>query len=305
MTSEAKIGLLLGLVVIVIIALVVNGLPSFHKNDKSNDLTRDMVRLDNGSAALGEGERQVTRDIQNLNLQSPSQQSGLQPPSQQVNNEIRSITPTPQNAKAGQGNFSNTAPIQTLSVGNSQQIPTAGQVPPNVIIGGKQTNTSQNTATGVQTSTRITTQAEQKTYTVKSGDSLASISIQFYGKSEGNRLVNIDRIFNANKNVLKAKDEIYEGQKLVIPPLPASQTTSAPTTTPGRTTASDTANTTLVGPVQPSNDYVVADGDNLWKIAEAKLGNGIRYTEIVKMNPALEGSANNIKVGMKLKLPVK
>jgi nucleoid-associated protein YgaU len=298
MTSEAKIGLLLGLVVIVIIALVVNGLPSFHKNDKSNDLTRDMVRLDNGSAALGEGERQVTRDIQNLNLQSPSQQSGLQPPSQQVNNEIRSITPTPQNAMAGQGNFSNTPPpIQTLSVGNNQPVP--NQVPSNVIIGGRQTNTAQ-----IQPSPGTTILPAQKTYTVKSGDSLASISIQFYGQSEGNRLVNIDRIFNANKNILKAKDEIYEGQKLVIPPLPAS-TTSTTINTTSRITTSNTANQNLVGPVQPSNDYVVADGDNLWKIAEAKLGSGIRYTEIVKLNPALEGNANNIKVGMKLRLPVK
>ncbi|HEY5140445.1 MAG TPA: hypothetical protein VIJ25_14180, partial [Methylococcales bacterium] len=43
MTTDAKIGLLLGLVFIVIIAFVINGLPSFHNNSASNDLTRDYV----------------------------------------------------------------------------------------------------------------------------------------------------------------------------------------------------------------------------------------------------------------------
>ena len=120
-------------------------------------------------------------------------------------------------------------------------------------------------------------QAAPKTYTVKSGDSLASIAIQFYGQKEGNRRVNVDRIFNANKNVLKTADEIFDGQKLVIPPLPPSESAAATSTSTLTSTNSPSkTNTSFVGPVLPSNsvEYVVADGDSLWKIAEAKLGSG-------------------------------
>ena len=109
MTSEAKIGLLLGLVVIVIIALVVNGLPSFHKNDSTNEMTESIVRLDNNPAALGAREREVSRDIQSISYQTPAGQSGPgDPPSQQSNNDVRSILAAPQSIPSNQqqGNFS-------------------------------------------------------------------------------------------------------------------------------------------------------------------------------------------------------
>ena len=39
MTSDAKIGLLLGLVFIFLIAFIINGLPSFNNNKDNNELT--------------------------------------------------------------------------------------------------------------------------------------------------------------------------------------------------------------------------------------------------------------------------
>ncbi|MGA2094604.1 MAG: hypothetical protein ABSH16_14575 [Sedimentisphaerales bacterium] len=39
MTSDAKIGLLLGLVFIFVIAFIINGLPGFHHKDDGNKLT--------------------------------------------------------------------------------------------------------------------------------------------------------------------------------------------------------------------------------------------------------------------------
>ncbi len=287
MTSEAKIGLLLGLVVIVIIALVVHGLPSFHKNDTSNDSTDNTITLGDNPGALGQQEREVSRVIRTINEQTPSGPGGLTAPDPQLNSDVRSILAAPQTVP----NNPQTAPAITTTQTPSGSTPT-------VIIGSQP-------QTQVSTTSRITqtaTQSANKSYTVKSGDNLASIAIQFYGQSEGNRLVNIDRIFNANKNILKAKDEIFEGQKIVIPPLPASETASSSTTSKSST---NTANTNFVGPVQPSNEYVVADGDNLWNIAASRLGNGTRYTEIVKLNPVLEGNVNNIKAGMKLKMPAK
>ena len=58
MTSDAKIGLLLGLVFIFIIAFLINGLPSFHSRN-NNELTTNGVGLQNNPPGLAARERQV------------------------------------------------------------------------------------------------------------------------------------------------------------------------------------------------------------------------------------------------------
>jgi nucleoid-associated protein YgaU len=55
---------------------------------------------------------------------------------------------------------------------------------------------------------------EAQYYDVKSGDSLSKIAKQFYGDAN-----QYNRIFEANKPMLKDPDEIYPGQKLRIPAL--------------------------------------------------------------------------------------
>ncbi len=53
-------------------------------------------------------------------------------------------------------------------------------------------------------------------YTVKKGDTLWKISETNYGKGKG---AEYNRIFEANKPMLKHPDKIYPGQVLRIPPL--------------------------------------------------------------------------------------
>jgi nucleoid-associated protein YgaU len=55
---------------------------------------------------------------------------------------------------------------------------------------------------------------ESTYYEVKSGDSLSKIAKQVYGDAN-----KYNRIFEANRPMLKDADEIYPGQKLRIPPL--------------------------------------------------------------------------------------
>jgi nucleoid-associated protein YgaU len=48
--------------------------------------------------------------------------------------------------------------------------------------------------------------------------------------------------------------------------------------------------------------YEVVDGDSLWKIAEEQLGNGLRYKEILALNPRIT-KQDTLAVGMRLNLP--
>lgn len=52
----------------------------------------------------------------------------------------------------------------------------------------------------------------ERVYVVEPGDSLAYISLQFYGKPS-----EFDRIFEANRSVLSSPDRIQIGQRLIIP----------------------------------------------------------------------------------------
>lgn len=53
----------------------------------------------------------------------------------------------------------------------------------------------------------------EKIYEVKSGDSLSKIAKREYGNAN-----EWNRIFEANRDILKDPNKIYPGQKLKIPP---------------------------------------------------------------------------------------
>jgi phage tail protein X len=57
--------------------------------------------------------------------------------------------------------------------------------------------------------------AAPKDYVVQKGDSLYAISRKFYGDSS-----HIDRIYQANRDVMRSKNSLRVGQTLKIPPLP-------------------------------------------------------------------------------------
>ncbi|MHC4076221.1 MAG: LysM peptidoglycan-binding domain-containing protein, partial [Planctomycetota bacterium] len=150
-----------------------------------------------------------------------------------------------------------------------------------------------------------------KYHLVGEGDNLAFIAKRFYGAKQGNKKENIDRIFKANRQ-LKSPDEIYTGQKLVIPALANSSNKKK-----GVTNAFAGTRFQKVGSVgnrhvyQNSRDarkkgvYVVRQDDNLWEIAARKLGNGSRYSEIAKLNRDILADEDYLAVGMRLKMPAR
>ena len=293
MTSDAKVGLLLGLIFIFIIAFVVNGLPSFLKGKPSNDLTTENVRYDGGKP-IGQKERLASREVsdQSVRLQIPvsgNQQAGS---SQQA---VDSVNKTDQASRADEiKNIVTVGPAE-------RQIP-AGEA------WTSQVDSNQTVAVKINPPV---VQAQPKIYVISEGDSLAFIAKKFYGEEEGNRKINIDRIFEANRNVLKSADEICVGQKIAIPSLVKA--------TAEATGATNISNSPLVEQV-PSigirhieekdkkdkySEYVVCEGDSLWKIASDKLGDGNRYKEIAGLNKDILSDEDVVAVGMRLKLPAK
>lgn len=73
-------------------------------------------------------------------------------------------------------------------------------------------------------------------------------------------------------------------------PLPPA--TPAPAEAPAESEAADAAKT-----------YTVQSGDTLWKIAEAHLGSGARYTEIFEANRDILDNPDLIRPGQVLKIP--
>ena len=149
-----------------------------------------------------------------------------------------------------------------------------------------------------------------KIYVVKENDNLSEIAKKFYGPEEGNKMLNIARIFQANRKLLRSIHEVYVGQKIIIPPLPTStlDKTKPASTLPGTIfeKVKSIGRTHLSGDraaAKQSGWYVVREGDSLWKIATEQLGTGSRYSEISKLNTDILDDENYVVAGMRLKMP--
>ena len=133
-----------------------------------------------------------------------------------------------------------------------------------------------------------------------------AIAKKLYGPEQGNKRANVTKIFEANRKLLKSPDEVYVGQKLVIPALPDKPKTqsllSGPSfekvTSIGQKRTFGTAAKEILG-----RFYVVKQGDSLWKISTEQLGGGSRYKEISTLNTDILLSEDDLSIGMRLKMP--
>jgi len=286
MTRDAKVGLLLGLLFIFIIAFLINGLPSLRCDENNNELTAKMVNFQNDPPALGAKERKVREVIER---NKPAKQ--IRPVKEQLSDEARTTAIVGANTR-----FEMLLPDSTSVVKDVSTEKTADEVKPAAA------------AIIVKKARSIKTN-QPKTYIVAEGDNLAVIAKKLYGDEEGNKRKNITRIFEANRKLLKSPSEIYVGQELVIPLLTTTQDKGETNNIfPDRMferikSIGQRHLSTKTVETKQSRVYIVKEGDSLWKIAAEQLANGGCYPEISKLNADILEDEDTLVVGMRLRLP--
>ncbi len=271
MTSDAKIGLLLGLVFIFLIAFVINGLPRFSNDKNNNELTSNMVQVQNGPPAIAAKERKAINETARRAA-------------------ARLETAQGQNAEQGV-RYSRPLPKTTAAAKNGSV------VKPDLLKEQKKKSGDVKSSRGEW----------PKVYVVQSGDNLAVIAKKFYGAEEGNRLKNIEWIYQANARNLVSPDEVSEGQKLFIPAPPGVGTQSIVSagSSDERAEPVKLKQSSKKQKVRRGGFYVVKDGDSLWRIASEQLGDGTRYEEIAELNSKIIAEEDVLVVGMRLRLPAR
>jgi nucleoid-associated protein YgaU len=284
MTRDVKIGLLLGLAFIFMIAFVINGLPSFRGD--SNELTNTMVDFRNKQPGIGSKEREVIKWTDSIEKQPFRVDNPLMD-----DPDIRYRTPLPQGTPV----VKDTKPL------GLQESDAVKVVVPRPV---------ENKRTDVK-KTETVKPALPKIYVVTDGDNLALIAKKFYGDEEGNKRANIMKIFEANRNLLNTADEIQVGHKLIIPPLRASAPEKEKSNSGLASSIFEKVKSIgrehlpLKKPdrARQGKSYTVRDGDSLWRIAAEQLGDGSRYTEVAKLNADILSDEDSLTVGMTLKIP--
>ena len=285
MTSDAKIGLILGLVFIFIIAFVINGLPNFWQKAETSELTTNMVLSRNKQLGIGNQGRKVSLEI--------IEPAKFVQPEEKMVPQIRYKRRLPQTDVIGRFEKA----IET----KEKQSKPSETIKPVVVKGAVRK------PAGKDLSNK---KALSRFHIVAEGESLTSIARNFYGIQKGSKQRSISRIFQANRKVLKSPDRIYVGQKLVIPSL----TEPARSKTKGLTSGSIFKKVKSIDKGRISADkrkisqakwYVVQENDSLWRIAEQHLGSGERYLEIVELNAKTLDDEDNLAVGMRLRMPAR
>ena len=295
MTSDAKVGLLLGLFFIFVIAFIINGLPRFRSDTNSNELTT-MANSPNDSY-IGFNERKAQaslrqeRPVQNRResveeVQETTRDAG----------KVRYKRPLPQDNMA----------VKDEPVNASSEVEVSSRAPaPDA---NKQTKVNK---------PKPDQSNLPRIYVVQVGDNLAKIAQKFYGAEKGNKTLNVNKIYEANRRLLKSADDIDIGQKLVIPLLKDDSEgvstgglleriksrisgTRSSTKTPVETAAKPRPKPPAA---KPTRQYVVREGDSIWVIADKQLGDKERFREIIKLN-ALEDE-DYLTVGQRLIIPAR
>ncbi len=197
MAANAKIGLLLGLVSVFVLAFALNSVHCSGDRKGNNDLAPIVVEGPPGIRPAISPEALPSEPV--------SQGPAIQTPAAGTQDRYRAVLPE---IAATEGNSTATQPAKPPSTRSAPLGPARAGVP--------------SASEGPAAAPPVVR------YVVCEGDSLAYIARKFYGPQQGNKRENVMKIFEANRGVLKSPDQIDVGQELVIPPLEAPQPQKKP-----------------------------------------------------------------------------
>jgi nucleoid-associated protein YgaU len=214
MTADAKVGLLLGLVFIAIIAFVINGLPDFVHSVKEKPVVETAVttQTGGGNLVIEPAVVDVARSLQDKRT------------------TVRYVDPpvdtTVLDQYAGPSSASLTAPSTPVTGDTASDTAKAVESPAGTPRIETTTQVVQETVEPIQNTKQSDTVVASKpqpaalsglSHVVDDGESLGQIAKKYYGEEEGNKLSTIQMLYEANKNILESPDEIRAGDQLVIP----------------------------------------------------------------------------------------
>jgi nucleoid-associated protein YgaU len=264
MTADAKIGLLLGLVFIVIIAFLINGLPNFFRpHDNNEQLSVDVPEVTFGPNV------HIPVNLTKPAIHDRSVPLRVSSPPEQAENFTVPLV-SANNAQADEAD-------KAVKKAVEEAVEEAVEK-----VGGKKMS---------------------DTYTVKAGDSIGTIARRVYGDEIGKKASTLDAIARANKlespHLIMAGSVLEMPRLSKEPPEIIREAT-----TPVRSIAEkvkDNIREFFNGP--ETIEYVVKPGDCLSVISSRQLGTCKRIDEIIKLNKDKIDDADDIVNGMVLKLP--
>lgn len=267
MRSDAKIGMLIGAVLIVVAGWYFLGQ---DKQDQPIALDQEVTPAESVTPAVG--------------VPAPGKPApATAEPNEPVAMEVGPIIPLP----VGQVGAAPEPEEQAVSTPPSApQEPMLLPVEPEPSWTGAHRETVRTTEVQAQPSPPGKPLPVARTHVIQTGDTFADLAEQYYG-SRAARYVNL--LVQANPDVDPRR--MHVGSEVVIPSLQGEASAEA---APGQRPAVSAATGT----------YSVEEGDTLYAIARKLCGNGERYRELHALNRDLIGDdANLLRAGMALRVP--
>ncbi|MEM6553497.1 MAG: LysM peptidoglycan-binding domain-containing protein [Planctomycetota bacterium] len=306
MARETKVGLLIGLAVILLVGIIVSDHLSVTQNDPTLGNPNPLVQL---------GDQAPTHQPVELLLgpspSTPATAADPVPTADEIDraNARRQLTdrvaaspaiPSPSRATLTRVTQSSPAPsnIPSITLGDPTPTPNRAAADPLAPPPALPTaDRDQDQLPIVPTLATHTLPNANRLYTVQPRETLRTIATNIYGHPDYWRV-----IAENNPHTVGPNGEVTQGTQLLIAskrqtPLPANHADARSRIIP------TPDNPTPVTTLRPKT-ITVQPGDTLSELAMKHLGTVRRMDDLLAMNDAvLEGDANNLRVGMTLRVP--
>lgn len=307
MTRETKIGLLIGVALILLVSVVVTDYLSVASRQPAADLTQSGQAAE--ESVIGRGADSVMswwqgEDADARTAENPSHQQPIPTPQELAPQRDRSIytptqrrsTPSPRIAEpSSDGPIAGRTPYQPYH--NEAEV-----TPPEVPAEARQRVAERQRPSVQVADAQNARDAKPIIHYVKSGENLYKLADRYYGNGEY-----WHSIAQANDDIDNQSGQIAVGQRVVIPNFAGLAQQSGSTSDNGlgqrvvQPSSSRTA--TLVRTTATPKKITVQKGDTLYALASKYLGDGNKWRQILEANRQTLPDAESLRPGMKLVMP--